>query len=94
MTKVTDRLFSYLFICIVNINIMKETLIKYRFKILFVVLGGVAGFLYWRFVGCTSGTCPITSNWYASVPYGMLFGWLISDLVKPNKKIEIKDENK
>jgi len=93
VTKVTDRLSSFLFICVININTMKEKLIKYRFKILFVILGGIAGFLYWRFVGCTTGTCPITSNWYASVPYGMLFGWLVSDLVKPNKKIEIKDEN-
>ena len=93
MTNVTDRLCSFRFICIVEINIMKEKLIKYRFKILFVILGGIAGFLYWQFVGCTTGTCPITSNWYASVSYGMLFGWLVSDLVKPNKKIEIKDEN-
>ena len=93
MTKVTDRLSSFLFICVININTMKEKLIKYRFKILFVIFGGIAGFLYWRFVGCTTGTCPITSNWYASVPYGMLFGWLISDLVKPDKKTEIKDEN-
>ena len=72
---------------------MKENLIKYRFKIIFVTLGAIAGFLYWRFVGCTSGTCPITSNWYSSVPYGMLFGWLISDLFKTNHKNEIRDEN-
>ena len=72
---------------------MKENFIKYRFKILFITLGAIAGFLYWRFVGCTSGTCPITSNWYSSVPYGMLFGWLISDLFKTNQKKEIRDEN-
>lgn len=72
---------------------MKENFIKYRFKILFITLGAIAGFLYWRFVGCASGTCPITSNWYSSVPYGMLFGWLISDLFKSNKKNEITNEN-
>jgi hypothetical protein len=72
---------------------MKKTLTKYRFKILFVVLGAIAGYLYWRFVGCISGTCPIISNWYTIVPYGMLLGWLISEMVKPNKKSEIKDEN-
>jgi len=93
VTNVTDRLFSFLLICIVNKNIMKESLIKYRFKILFVTLGAIAGFLYWRFVGCSSGTCPITSNWYTSVPYGMLFGWLISDIFKSNKKDEVKNEN-
>lgn len=93
MTKVTYRYFSFALICVINKNNMKDFLTKYRFKILFIILGAIAGFLYWRFVGCTTGTCPITSNWYASVPYGMLFGWLISDLVKPNKKTEIKDEN-
>lgn len=92
MTKVTDRLYSFQFICTVNKNIMKEKLNKYRFKILFVILGGIAGFLYWRFVGCTSGTCPITSNWFTTVPYGMLFGWLISDLVKPKVKNETNSE--
>jgi len=72
---------------------MKKKLIKYRFKILFVSLGAIAGLLYWQFVGCASGTCPITSHWYTSSAYGMLFGWLIGDLVKPNKKAEIKDDN-
>ena len=71
---------------------MKEKLNKYRFKILFVILGGIAGFLYWRFVGCTSGTCPITSNWFTTVPYGMLFGWLISDLFKTKVKNETSSE--
>lgn len=93
MTKVTDRLFSFLLICVVNKNNMKEFLIKYRFKILFITLGTIAGLLYWRFIGCTSGTCPITSHWYTSGAYGMLFGWLISDLFKTNKKNEIKNEN-
>jgi len=72
---------------------MKETLTKYRFKILFVISGAISGFLYWHFVGCMSGTCPITSNWYTVVPYGMVLGWLISEIVKPNKKKEIKDDN-
>jgi hypothetical protein len=72
---------------------MKEFLLKYRIKILFVALGAIAGLLYWQFIGCSSGTCPITSHWFTSSLYGMLFGWLISDIVKPNKKKEVKNEN-
>jgi hypothetical protein len=64
---------------------MKEYLLKYRIKIVFITLGGIAGWLYWLFIGCSSGTCPITSHWYTSAIYGILFGWLISDLVKTNK---------
>lgn len=73
---------------------MKELLIKHRFRLIFIPLGAIAGILYWKFVGCTSGTCPINSNWYTMMPYGMLFGWLIADFFKPDKKVEIEGEIK
>jgi len=71
---------------------MKNYLYKYRLKIGLIILGAIAGILYWKFIGCTSGSCPITSHWYSSGGYGMLFGWLISDLFKNNTKNTIKDE--
>jgi hypothetical protein len=40
----------------------------------FVVLGALGGFAYYAFIGCTSGTCPITSNPYISTGYGALIG--------------------
>ena len=42
-----------------------------------VVIGGVAGFLYYYFVGCTSGHCPITNNPYMSIIWGGLLGLFI-----------------
>jgi hypothetical protein len=50
-------------------------------KIVLIPLGGLAGFLYWRFIGCESGTCPIKSIWYWSTLYGLIFGYLISDII-------------
>jgi hypothetical protein len=50
-------------------------------SIVFLVLGGLGGFLYWKFVGCSTGTCPITSHWQASTLYGMIMGWLIGDMI-------------
>jgi len=38
------------------------------------VLGGGAGFAYYWFVGCVTGTCPITSNPYITTAYGALIG--------------------
>jgi hypothetical protein len=42
-----------------------------------IILGGIAGFLYYYFVGCASGTCPITSNPYISVIWGSFFGFFL-----------------
>jgi hypothetical protein len=44
----------------------------------FVAIGALAGFGYYRFIGCSTGACPITSNPYASTLYGALIGWLIA----------------
>jgi hypothetical protein len=41
-------------------------------------IGASAGFLYYYFVGCATGTCPITSNPYGSVMYGAVMGALVS----------------
>ena len=55
---------------------------KYIFKIIGVVIGGIVGFSYYYFVGCASGTCPISSNPYISVVYGGVLGYLFLDMFK------------
>ena len=42
-----------------------------------VVIGGIAGFLYYHFVGCQSGSCAITSNPFLSILVGSFFGLFI-----------------
>jgi len=42
------------------------------------VVGGVLGFLYYKFVGCSSGACPLTSNPVISSLYGMGLGALVA----------------
>jgi hypothetical protein len=49
-------------------------------------LGAVAGFLYWKYVGCTSGTCPITSNPTNATIYGAVMGGLLFRKKTINKK--------
>lgn len=39
-------------------------------RALAVVLGGAAGYAFYRFVGCRTGGCPITSNPWLSTLYG------------------------
>jgi len=43
-----------------------------------VVLGGLLGLLYYYYVGCNSGGCPITSNPFISIGYGAMTGGLIA----------------
>lgn len=51
------------------------------------VVGLIGGFLYYRFVGCSTGSCPITSNPWLSLLWGGVMGYLLADLVPyPRKK--------
>ncbi|MEI6677054.1 MAG: hypothetical protein WCL21_00520 [Mariniphaga sp.] len=42
-----------------------------------VTLGGLAGFSYYYFVGCSSGSCAITSSPYMSTLWGGLMGYFV-----------------
>jgi hypothetical protein len=43
-----------------------------------VVVGGGLGFAYYKFVGCSTGTCPLTSNPFLSAIYGSVVGALVA----------------
>jgi Na+-transporting NADH:ubiquinone oxidoreductase subunit NqrB len=43
-----------------------------------VVVGGLLGFALYRFVGCSTGACPLTSNPWISTLYGMILGALFA----------------
>ena len=64
---------------------MKIFLKKNILTIIGVPLGALAGFLYWKFVGCNSGSCAITSNPYNSTIYGAAMGGLLFSIFKNNK---------
>lgn len=53
----------------------KKTMTK---MVLFVIGGAISGYLYYRFVGCRSGACPITSSPIVSSLYGAMLGFLLS----------------
>ena len=52
-----------------------------------VAIGALAGYSYYFYVGCASGTCAITSKPLNSTLYGALMGGLIFNMfVKETKK--------
>ena len=42
-----------------------------------VVIGGIAGYLYYHFVGCASGSCAITGNPFMSTIAGGFLGFFV-----------------
>ncbi len=47
----------------------------FTIRLLFgIIVGGIAGYVYYYFIGCDSGGCAITSNPVNSILYGSLFG--------------------
>jgi hypothetical protein len=51
-----------------------------------VLLGAVAGYLYYFYIGCNNGHCPISSNPVISTVYGGVIGLLIAFPAKSKKK--------
>jgi len=50
---------------------------RHKLAVLGILLGAVGGYLYYHFIGCASGTCPITSKPVNSTLYGAMMGWLL-----------------
>jgi hypothetical protein len=59
---------------------LNKTRIK---QVSIILLGAMAGYAYYYFIGCASGTCPIQSNPYISTAYGALIAAIF---VFPGKK--------
>lgn len=71
----------------------KNFLLKHWLKIAGVAVGVLGGYLYYYYVGCVSGTCPITSNPYRMMIYGALIGYLLFDIFSKDGSSRKKQEN-
>jgi len=60
-------------------------LTKNKFVIIGAILGGVGGYLYHHFIGCSSGTCAITSKPLNSSVYGAIVGGLLFSYIPTDK---------
>jgi hypothetical protein len=57
-------------------------------------LGLAGGFAYYHFIGCSTGSCAITSNPWLSMLWGASVGYLISDLFRDKLKKIPENENR
>ena len=69
---------------------MRTMISKYKMEALGIIAGAIAGWSYWYFVGCASGSCPITSSPVISTVYGAIFGALALSAFRKETKKEAK----
>ncbi|NJM24944.1 MAG: hypothetical protein HC859_04965 [Bacteroidia bacterium] len=55
-----------------------------------IALGATAGYLYWYYVGCNSGSCAITSSPVNSTLYGALLGGLLMNTFRRSRSTQSK----
>lgn len=65
---------------------MKNWMAKNKLLFIGAALGAIGGFLYWKYVGCLTGTCAITSNPARSTIYFAIMGALLFNLFKKSEK--------
>ena len=61
-------------------------ILKHKLTIIGIFVGAIAGYAYYHFVGCSSGTCAITSKPFNSTLYGAVMGGLLFSSFKTNGK--------
>jgi len=62
---------------------MKKIILKNILTITGAVVVAIAGFFYWKFIGCSNGACYMQSNPVRMTLYGALMGVLILNMFKP-----------
>jgi hypothetical protein len=66
--------------------------IKNKLLLIGLAAGAMGGYLYYYYVGCVSGTCPITSRPLNSTLYGAVMGGLLFSLFKKETNQSTKNK--
>jgi phage shock protein E len=67
--------------------------IKNKLVFIGLLAGAAGGYLYYYYVGCASGTCPITSRPLNSTLYGAVMGGLLFSMFKKETNHSKKNKN-
>lgn len=65
---------------------------KYLKWVIAIVIGATVGYSYWFFIGCTTGSCAITSSPVNSSIYGALMGGLVLNIFSKDTRISANNK--
>ena len=65
---------------------MKKFIVKHWLYIAGAIAGSIAGYAYYFYIGCASGTCAITSKPLNSTLYFAMLGALLFGMFQKEKK--------
>ncbi len=65
---------------------IKKVFTQHWLVLLGVVIGALGGYLFWLYIGCSSGSCPITSSPFLSSMWGAVMGGLLFSIFKREEK--------
>ena len=67
---------------------MKKFINNNQLYLIGAFAGALGGFFYWKFIGCSSGTCMITSSPVRSTLHFAMMGALFFGIFKKEKHAE------
>jgi hypothetical protein len=67
---------------------MRKFINDQKLYLIGAVIGAISGYLYWKQIGCSTGTCMITSSPIRSTIYFALMGALFFGIFKKEKHAE------
>ena len=65
---------------------MKNWIVKNKLYCMGALVGAFSGFMYWKYVGCLTGTCAITSSPINSTLYFAFFGEIVFSIFQKKTK--------